>query len=206
MRKIIAIKFIIVFILTFFSTTIVLIFKEKNLSVSDKTPSPQYRIKGNKNARIVIVEYSDFACPACAYMNEYLKNLLSYFPSDFVLYFKHLPLTNIHPNSFNAAVWAECVGMKENKFFEFGDILFKNRSEWTSSNDYIKLFEKYTKQVGADLNKVKECYKNQETVELVKSDIKKADEMRLDSTPTFFVNGRIAVGGSALIEEIKKEK
>ena len=206
MKKIISIKFIILFIIIFFSTSIVLLIKGRKTSVSDKTPSPSYRIKGNKDAKIIIIEYSDFACPACSYMNEYLNNLLSYFPNDFVLHFKHLPLINIHPNSFNAAVWAECVGMKENKFFEFADILFKRKNEWSNANDYLKFFEKYTREIGIDLDKIRSCYNSGETVDIVKLDIKKADKLGIDSTPTFFVNGRIAVGGSALIDEIKKEK
>ena len=206
MRKIIAIKFIIIFILIFTSTAVVLIVGGKGSDVSDKSPPPSYRIKGDPNAKVIIVEYSDFACPSCAYMNDYLNNLIKYFANDFVLYFKHLPLTDIHPNSLKAAIWAECVGIEENKFFDFADLLFKNRNEWANANDYVSLFEKYTKEVGANLDRVRSCYNSGKGVEFVEADIKKAEKMNLNSTPTFFVNGRIAIGGRAFIEEIKKEK
>lgn len=206
MKKILVVKIIAAFLSLFLATVMILILNGVNSGITDTQKSPDYRIEGKKNAKIVIIEYSDFACPACANMNFYIKNLIKYFPEDFEINFKHFPLTNIHPYSFNAAVWVECAGIEENKFFEVGDLFFKNQKEWWNNKDYIKLFEKYTKEAKADVERIKKCFNESKTVDIVKKDIQNADKMKLNSTPTFFVNGKIAVGGMELVEAIKKEK
>lgn len=206
MKKIYTIKMISAFVILFTATVVIMILKSFESEVGNIEKSPDYRIAGKKNAKILIIEYSDFACPACANMNVYIKNLIKYFPEDFEVNFKHFPLTNIHPYSFNAAVWVECAGVEDNKFFEVGDVFFKNQKEWWNNKDYIKFFEKYTKEAGANVEKIKNCFNNSKTVDLVKKDLENADKMKLNSTPTFFVNGKMAVGGMELVELLKKEK
>ncbi len=206
-KKIYLFKFLFAFILIFISTVVVLFIEIKQIEMfQDTEKTYSYRRVGNPQAKILIIEYSDFACPACAKMNEYLKNLIKYFSNDFEINFKHYPLISIHPYSFDAAVWVECAGIESNKFFEVGDLLFKNQKEWSNSKDYLKYFEKYTVEVKGDLEKIKRCYNSIEASERVKKDIEKAEKLRIDSTPTFFVNGKKAVGGWEFIEAIKEAK
>lgn len=206
MRKIIAIKVIVLILLISITTVIIFLTTSRKDQLVDTSFSPSYRRLGNPEAKILIIEYSDFACPACGYMNEYIKNLIKYFPDEFFINFKHLPLSSIHPYSFNAALWVECAGIKENKFFEVGNIFFKNQREWWNNKDYLKLFEKYTREAKADVSKIRQCYDAKESLELVKKDLENADRLKLDSTPSFFVNGKLAKGGMELVEAIKQLK
>jgi protein-disulfide isomerase len=205
MRKILAVKLILGFVIIF-TTTVIILLLTKTIAPIDNLPSPDYRIKGNKNAKIMIIEYTDLNCPACANMNNYLNDLIKYFPNDFQVHFKHYPLERIHPYSLKAAVWVECAGVEENKFFELADIFFKNQKEWWNNKDYINLFEKYTKEANIDVKKIRDCFNSSKTLESVKKDIERGDKLGIDSTPTFFVNGQMAVGGMELIEILKKEK
>ena len=207
MKRITGIKIIIAFLLLLAATIIILITTEKpKETLYDMENSPPYRQKGNTKAKILIIEYSDFACPACAAANNYINNLIKYFGDDFNVNFKHYPLTSIHPYSFNAAVWTECVGKEYNKFWEFSDILFNKRLEWWDKKDYSKLFKAYAAEIGIDDKKITKCLGNSDAIDLVKKDMENGDKFKVDSTPTFFVNGRRAVGMMELIEEIKKEK
>ncbi|MBP7795799.1 MAG: thioredoxin domain-containing protein [Elusimicrobiales bacterium] len=207
MKKITGIKIIAGFFLLLAATVIILITTEEPKEVlydTEKTPS--YRQKGNSEAKIVIIEYTDFACPACAAANTYVSNLIKYFGDDFNVNFKHYPLTSIHPYSFNAAVWSECVGKEYNKFWEFSDMLFNRRLEWWDKKDYSKLFKAYAAELGIDDKRIAKCLGSSDAIDLVKKDMESGDKFKVDSTPTFFVNGRKAVGVMELIEEIKKEK
>ncbi|MEF3280540.1 MAG: DsbA family protein [Elusimicrobiota bacterium] len=206
MTRLMGIKIIAAFIMIFVSTSIIFIMTETGKNISDIEPSPSYRQEGNPKAKIIIIEYSDFACPACANAYIYLKNLIKYFGNDFVVNFKHFPLMTIHPYSFQAAVWAECAGKEYGKFWEFSDVLIKNRMEWSNNRDFSALFSKYAKEIGINPDLMKKCVSESNAIEIVKKDIEKADKLKLDSTPTFFVNGKIAVGLMELIELIKKEK
>lgn len=206
MKRITGIKILIGFIIVLISTSVVLLIKNDPPEISDLELSPSYRQTGNKNAKIIIIEYSDFSCPACEGAHQYIKNLIKYFGNDFLINFKHFPLTEIHPYSFQAAVWSECAGIKYNKFWEFGNILFENRKQWMNNKEYKKLFYDYSKKINLNPVELEKCVNGENAIDIVKSDMKRADLLKLNSTPTFFVNGKIAVGVMELIQRIKEVK
>lgn len=204
MKKILYIKFLLAFVIVSITTIFILIIKPDNKDYIFKIdPSPSYRQKTKNQERIVIYEFSDFACPACQRMHFYLKELTDYFPY-IKIEFKHYPLTEIHPYAFKASLWAECSGIKYSKFWDFADLLFKERNKWANNNEYEKLFENYAKSLSMDVNTLKECVKKSETSNLIKKDIEEGDRLGVDSTPTFFINGKKAVGGMELIEKLKE--
>jgi len=82
-------------------------------------------IKGNSNASVTLVEYSDLQCPACAAFQPVVDQLMTDLGDDVKFQYKHFPLP-IHQNALSAAIAAEAAG-QQSKFFEFHDILFKNR-------------------------------------------------------------------------------
>lgn len=176
--------------------------REKLLQI--KIP-PDYRQKNLSNTtKIEVIEFSDFSCPACANMHFYLKDATDYFQK-IHLVFKHYPLTDIHPNAFKASLWAECAGKEYGRFWDFADILFKNRQEWSFVKDPVVFFKKYAAELKMNSELLEKCSFSSDAVDIVKNDIREGDELKIDATPTFFVNKKRAVGGYELIETLKKE-
>lgn len=205
MNKVVSTKILIGLMIIFISTLFILFFVKRTDSIIvNLEPSPNYRQKIKSNdSKIVIYEFSDFSCPACQKIHFYLKDVVEYFPY-ISINFRHYPLTTIHPYAFKASIWAECAGIKYSKFWEFADILFLERQKWSNNPDYEKLFEEYSKRISMDVSVIKECVKKSDAIELVKKDMKEGDRIGVDSTPTFFVNGKKAVGGLELVERLKE--
>ena len=88
-------------------------------------------IRGNTNAPLTIIEYSDFQCPYCAKFHPTMKQLTETFPGQIKWVYRHLPLTNIHSNAVPAAVASECVARLagNDAFWEFADNLFVAQSQ-----------------------------------------------------------------------------
>ena len=204
MSRVLAIKISLGILVIFLSSVFILFLKGDSRVYLNFQPLPSYRQKGSDvDAKVVIYEFSDLSCPACERSHFYLKNLLDYFPYVKVN-FKHYPLTNIHPYAFKAAVWAECAGMKYSKFWEFVDLLFMNRQKWSNSQDHERFFEEYSRELLMNVSVMRDCVERSQAADLVKSDMDEGDRIGVDSTPTFFVNGKKAVGGAELVERLKE--
>jgi protein-disulfide isomerase len=115
------------------------------------------QIKGNKDAAVTLVEYSDFQCPACASFQPVLKELLATYGENLKFEYKHYPLP-IHPYAQQAAIAAEAAG-QQGKFFEYHDALFENQAEWSKSATPVAFFNKYAEELGLDVEKFKQHQK-----------------------------------------------
>src|SRR3989344_3570177 len=125
-------------------------------------------IKGQTEAKAVLVEYSDFQCPACAYFMPVLEKLSRDFPNDLKIIYRHFPLPQ-HKNAKLAAYAAEAAG-QQRKFFEMADMIFEKQTVWSNfSNSKAKeLFIDFAKNL--ELNT--EQFEN----DIENDDIKKSDE------------------------------
>ncbi len=148
----------------------------------------QIHTKGNPDAKNKIVEFSDFECPACSAADPQLEKLLTSYPNDVYLEYRHFPLT-IHPNSRDAAYAAEAAG-EQGKFWEVHDWLFKNQSVWADASvDANYFYNQFGEKFGLDKDKFTKDYESPDIRERVASDTSAASKLRLDSTPTLFING-----------------
>jgi protein-disulfide isomerase len=87
-------------------------------------------IEGSPNAKVVIVEFSDFQCPFCKkWTDENLRRIRTQLGNDVALVFEHFPIVQIHPNAGDASAVAVCAG-EQGKFWQMHDLLFKTQSEW----------------------------------------------------------------------------
>lgn len=160
--------------------------------------APAYRQKGPADAPIVIVEYSDFQCPACRVAVEPLKNLLGVYQGKVRVVFKHFPLELAHPWARTAARYAECAG-RQGRFWEMHDQLFENQQAWYGDRDLPEArFREYARKAGADVKQLDACVKDPAVDAAVSADVKDGDARWVSSTPTFFVNGRRLVGARQL--------
>lgn len=172
--------------------------------------APAFRQKGPAEAPIVIVEFSDFQCPACRYAVAPLKGLLELYPGKIRLVFKHFPLERAHKWARYAARAAECAG-RQGKFWELHDALYEKQDQWPEA-DTEKLIAGYAKAAGVDVKALEACVAEPAVDQAVSADQREGDRRWVGSTPTFFINGKRFVGskqlgalGSLHIEKILKK-
>lgn len=162
--------------------------------------APAYRQKGPADAKIVIVEYSDFQCPACRAALPGLKQLLELYGKDIRVVFKHFPLERPHPHARPAAAASECAG-RQGKFWEFHDGLFDSQAGWGGHDqraDPKPSFRALAKSLKLDPASFEACLADPAPDKAVAEDMTEGDRRWVQSTPTFFVNGRRFVGGLQL--------
>ncbi|HBL16520.1 MAG: hypothetical protein A2X36_01885 [Elusimicrobia bacterium GWA2_69_24] len=161
--------------------------------------APAYRQSGPAEAPIVIAEFSDFMCPACAAAMEPMQNIQRMFPGKVRKLFKHVPWDS-HRWARPAAVAAECAG-RQGKFWEFHDALFARRVEWTlfeKAEQARGFFISLAKEVRLDAELLGRCLEGPEAADAVDKDRREADDRFIRATPTFFINGRRYVGAVQL--------
>ena len=153
--------------------------------------------RGNPDAKVVVIEFSDFQCPYCRRHVEETQPILDedFVNTDKVLWvFKHYPL-DFHPQAKAAAVAAECAADQQ-KFWEMHDLLFKNVEQWSVS-DPAPVFAEYATELALDMEKFNSCLTAGDAQARVESDMSDGAPF-VQGTPTFIVlfngEGRIIPG------------
>ena len=145
-------------------------------------------IKGNKEAKIVITEYSDFQCPACASYYGVVKQIHKDFGDRIAFFYRHFPLRQIHANAEIAALSAEAAG-KQGKFWEMHDMIFENQKKWEGEKNAGEIFIKYGEDLGLNIEKFKQDLDSKEVKDKVEADYQSGIKAGVNHTPTFFLNG-----------------
>lgn len=144
-------------------------------------------VKGNRDAKVILVEYSDLQCPACRAYFPIVKEVLKARENDVFFVYRHYPLS-IHKHANAAAYAAEAAG-KQDKFWQMHDLLFENQDEWAEAKDSQKLFEAYAEELKLNLKKFRADMRSKEIKKGVDADIASGNKVGVGSTPTFFLNG-----------------
>ncbi len=150
--------------------------------------SPEW-VRGNPDAKVFLVEYLDFQCPACRAYSGIVKQLLADFPNDLKVGYLHFPLTSIHQNALPSAVAVEAAGT-QGKFWEMSDLLFDNQSSWAAIEASEETFGFYAKQLGLDVSKFKTDLHSPDLKAKVMAQQSAGLKMGLAGTPTFYLNGK----------------
>jgi protein-disulfide isomerase len=152
-------------------------------------PEADY-VYGNKDAKVVLVEYGDFQCPGCGGAYPKLKFLKEEFKDQMAFTFRHFPLTTIHPNALTAASAASAAG-KQGKFWEMHNILYENQNAWENLavNQRGDVFKNYAKQIGLNVETFTEDLSSSDVSRKISTDRALGAKMKVDSTPTIFLNG-----------------
>ena len=143
--------------------------------------------KGEASAEAKIVEFGDFQCPACGQAYPIVKQFLKGKENKVYFVFKNFPLTQIHQNGLPAARAAKAAG-KQGKYFEMHDVLYEKQSEWSGLADPTSKFTEYAKGMGLDLNRFKKDMA--EAIGVINRDAALGKKAGVNSTPTFFINGK----------------
>ncbi len=153
---------------------------------------------GPKNAKVTVVEYSDFQCPYCGRFFPTIEQMLKDYKDKIQFVFRNFPLDQIHPNARPAAIAAECAG-EQGKFFEFHDQLFPKQADLNDA-----LYQKIAGDLKLDLTKFNECLKSDRPGKKVDADEQSGLAIGVQGTPTTFVNG-VPVSGAQPYEALKAE-
>jgi protein-disulfide isomerase len=169
------------------------------------TPSPLGDMMlGQANAAVTIIEYASMTCPHCAHFHEAVYPILKkeYIDAGKVRFiFREFPLDI---KAAAGSMLARCVGKDSpDKYFAVIDILFKTQETWIP-NDTVAALRRIGRQAGFSDQATDACLADQPTLDAIKTTQEfAADKLKVNSTPTFFVNGTILKGG-AEIDEFRK--
>jgi protein-disulfide isomerase len=168
-------------------------------------PTVDAQFKGPKDAKVTIVEFSDFQCPFCKQATPLIDDVVKSYPKDVNVVFKQFPLTSIHPNAMPAAKAAVAAG-KQGKFWQMHDIMFENNRELTP--DKLK---EYAGKIGLDVAKWEKDVASPEVQAQVDREMQEARAADVTGTPTIFVGGkrlqnRSPEGFKQMIDEALKAK
>jgi protein-disulfide isomerase len=144
---------------------------------------------GPKDAKVTIVEFADFQCPFCARMVPTLKDVVEQYKGKVRWVYRDLPLREIHPEALPSAVAANCAGA-QGKYFEMHNELFENHRNLSSA-----LYKDLAGKLSLDMQKFETCLKDPKMEAEVLRDAAEAQNLGVNGTPAYFVNGR-KLGGA----------
>ncbi|QQG40600.1 MAG: thioredoxin domain-containing protein [Candidatus Levyibacteriota bacterium] len=142
---------------------------------------------GSDSAKIKLVEFSDFQCPACKGFEPFLKQALTDYKNDILFVYKHFPLPQ-HLNAKTAANMAEYAAT-EGKFWQMHDKLFETQEQWSALKDPTEFFIKLGKEIGLDETKSREAIEKSLYNNLISRHKDEGINLEVSATPTVFLNG-----------------
>lgn len=146
-------------------------------------------VNGNPKAKVVLLEYSDFQCPACASWQQVIELILNKFDGQLRFEFRHFPLESIHDKAFRAALAVEAAG-RQGKFWQMHDLLFKNQDKWSENIGIEGTIKQYARDLGLNVDLFTRDFKDPQIKKIVKSDIDLGNKLRITGTPTLFLNNK----------------
>jgi protein-disulfide isomerase len=151
--------------------------------------------KGDPDAPVVVVEYSDYQCPFCQrHFAEVLPQIQPYIDDGTVLYvFKDFPLTSIHPQAPKAAEAARCAGDQE-AYWPMHDLLFQNQQQWSGQATAVDIFKGYAGQLGLDQATFDQCLDSGQHAAAVEANLQEGLGYGVRGTPAFFINRTLLPG------------
>jgi protein-disulfide isomerase len=160
---------------------------------------------GPQDAKVTITEYASMTCPHCAAFNDQVfpKIKAEYIDTGKIRYvFREFPLDI---KAAAGSMLSRCIANGDaTKYFAVTDLLFKSQADWVMKNTTESL-TRIGKQAGLSQQQVEDCLKDQALLDKIAADQKYAsDVLKVDSTPTFFINGE-KIKGETSIEEFEKK-
>ena len=147
--------------------------------------------RGDPNAAVTIIEFTDFQCSACGAMYPVVEDVLKAYGNRVRLVIRNFPLTQVHANAFHAAQAAEAA-KAQGKFWEYIDFMFKNQTALEADS-----LKKYATQVGLDRKRFDAELEAGKYEPVIRRDMEDGEVYGVEATPTFFINGAILTDYSA---------
>jgi protein-disulfide isomerase len=151
---------------------------------------------GRSDAPVVVYEFADFQCPACAQFaaiaTPYIKE--RHVEAGTVRYVHYdFPLTQIHPHAFLAARAGRCAN-EQGRFWEYHDLLYAEQRAWSGEEEQqvLPMFVEYGRRAGADRSAFEACLRSDRYAVEVSQNMQLGHSLNVPGTPTLFINGRRA--------------
>lgn len=154
---------------------------------------PESHAVGPTDAKVTVVEFADFQCPACAATHPVMKQLMGEYADRVRFVHRNFPLSSIHPNAELAARAAESAGL-QGKFWEMYDKLFETQAQWSTQVNPEGTFTGYAKDLGLDTAKFKDDLGSEKVTEIIALDKGDSQALGLTSTPTIYINDQQFAG------------
>ena len=159
---------------------------------------------GTKGAKINVVEFGDYQCPACAYASPIIQELVKAYKDNqnvnFV--FRNFPLPQ-HSNAMISAEAAEAA-RAQGKFLEMSEMLYGRQNEWSGNPKALEIFVGYAGELGLNVKTFTDSVNQEKFKDTITKDRSDGQALGINSTPTFFVNGE-KLNGIPSFDEFKKK-
>ncbi|HEX8241900.1 MAG TPA: thioredoxin domain-containing protein [Longimicrobium sp.] len=164
------------------------------------------RQKGPRDAKVTVIEVSDFQCPYCRmfYDSTYRRFDSAYVKTGRVrMVYVNYPLP-MHNQAFAAAKAAMCAGA-QGRFWQMHDLLFGRQGEWADQADAPQRFTRFATEVGVNAAQFRDCYDNDRVSPLITYDLTQATGAGVNSTPTFIINREKILPGAVPYADLARE-
>ncbi|MFP8489807.1 DsbA family protein [Gracilimonas sp. Q87] len=152
------------------------------------------------NAKVEIVKYSDYQCPACKYYVPIEEQLKAEYGDDISMTTKHFPL-NMHEYAQLASRAAEAARV-QGKYQEMHDMIFAGQEQWSRGNAE-SMFIGYANSLDLDIEKFRADLNSADMQRIVMADKRQGMRLNVNSTPTFYINGVKVEQNPRTFEEFK---
>jgi protein-disulfide isomerase len=152
--------------------------------------------EGNPDAKVSLIEYGDFECPACGEYFPVVEQLIQNNSSTVRFVFRNFPLYTIHPFAGISAQAAEAAGLEGGaaKYWAMNDLLYTKQADWstntalTPAQAVSQYFDGYAQSIGLDVNTFDTDINASSVTSKIQNDVNSGNAASIDHTPTFFIN------------------
>ncbi len=161
--------------------------------------------EGTPTRDLILVEFADFQCPHCKVAEPTMEKLATDFPNAHII-FQNYPLTHVHPQAFRAASYGVCVAQIGGNpaFFKFAKAVFDGQAGLTTDDSTTLTLNSAVTAAGLSPHKVQACSTTPATQATVQSQIKLAEDLGVNQTPSLAINGRIIPLGGVPYDALKQ--
>lgn len=158
-------------------------------------------VLGNLNAKVLVIEYGDYQCPACGTYREKFEKLVTTYPDQVALVFRQYIIPG-HTDA-RAASAAALAAARQGKFWEMHDKLYAGADNWSGKSDQrATIFENYAQEIGLNLDQYRQDLQSEAITKKIAFDMALGKAHKLTETPTVIVNGE-KVGGETWSDDTK---
>jgi protein-disulfide isomerase len=155
----------------------------------------------NSSASAMLVEFSDYQCPACITVYPIVKKVIEEYKDKLNFVYRNFPLSQ-HKNAVPAASAAEAAAI-QGRYWEMHDKIFVGHADWENETDPTSVFQKYAKELLLDIDKFNSDMKSDAVKKTIENDYNDGNKTGLNATPTFFLNG-VKLENIGSLDDFKK--
>ncbi len=153
------------------------------------TISETDHVRGKQDAKLTIVEFGDYQCPACGVYEPLIRQVTEDNKDILKVVFRHFPLIQIHQNALLGAKAAEAAGV-QGKFWEMHEMLYDKQEEWSKGMNAHDFIMNYATTLGLNTKKFSEDLNSKVIEEKILAEFREGVKLGVQGTPTFFLNGK----------------